>query len=247
MAQDKMGHALAFYNLLHELGEKSADELAFTRGPAEFRCCSLVVLSVYSEDHSTTSAGEGAGRYAGGTPGPHDNLANNPVRDRLMESGDWAVSLVRQFLYSEADAVRMKALESSTYEPLAHVARKIHGELKYHTLHARTLMPRLGNATEDSRARLQGALDYLWPHALGMFEATDHDEMLAEAAICPREEELCAAWKANVERIADEAGLRLPKNAKPVYGGRRGKHQAELKTLLDEMQHVYRLDPGAEW
>ena len=38
------------------------------------------------------------------------HLANNPVRDQLMECGDWAISLVRQFLYSEADAVRMKAL-----------------------------------------------------------------------------------------------------------------------------------------
>ena len=36
MAQDKLGHAQAFYNLLNELGEKDADRLAFGRNAAKF-------------------------------------------------------------------------------------------------------------------------------------------------------------------------------------------------------------------
>jgi ring-1,2-phenylacetyl-CoA epoxidase subunit PaaC len=232
MAQDKMGHALAFYNLLHELGEPTADELAFARGPAEFRCCSLAALSVFP---------------TGGTPVPHVDLANNPVRDRLMESGDWALSLVRQYLYSEADAVRMAAMEGSAYSPLSHLARKLRGEIKYHTLHGRTLMTRLGKATDDSRARLQAALDALYPHALGMFEPTEFDEALAKAGVCPHEDELKRQWLAVIAPMIEEVGLELPENAKPVYGGRHGNHPPELATLLEEMQNVYRLDPGAEW
>jgi len=41
IAQDKLGQSLALYNLLHDLGEKTPDELAFTRNENEFKCCHL--------------------------------------------------------------------------------------------------------------------------------------------------------------------------------------------------------------
>jgi ring-1,2-phenylacetyl-CoA epoxidase subunit PaaC len=44
MAQDEIGHAQAYYALLHELGEADPDQLAFNRGPADFRCAQLVEL-----------------------------------------------------------------------------------------------------------------------------------------------------------------------------------------------------------
>lgn len=44
MAQDELGHAQAYYTLLHDLGEADPDQLAFRRGPAEFRCAQLVEL-----------------------------------------------------------------------------------------------------------------------------------------------------------------------------------------------------------
>jgi ring-1,2-phenylacetyl-CoA epoxidase subunit PaaC len=42
IAQDKMGHAQALYEILHGLGEADPDTLAFTRDAAAFRCCHLV-------------------------------------------------------------------------------------------------------------------------------------------------------------------------------------------------------------
>src|SRR5262249_40197694 len=158
MAQDKVGHALAFYNLLHELGEPDPDHLAFLREPADFRCCSLVALECFAEMIAS----------------PQTSLCNNPIRDQLVAEGDSSLSLVRQFLFSEADALRMSALESSAYDPLARLARKLRGEIKYHTLHGRTILKHL-TATPDSRQRLQSALDALWGPALGMFEPTPHD------------------------------------------------------------------------
>jgi len=45
MAQDKIGHALALYSILHEeFGEASPNELAFLRDEKEFKCCHLVEL-----------------------------------------------------------------------------------------------------------------------------------------------------------------------------------------------------------
>jgi len=42
MAQDEVGHAQAYYELLHQLGEAEPDQLAFMRAAGEFRCCQLV-------------------------------------------------------------------------------------------------------------------------------------------------------------------------------------------------------------
>jgi ring-1,2-phenylacetyl-CoA epoxidase subunit PaaC len=42
IAQDKMGHAQALYEILHGMGEAEPDTLAFTRDAAHFRCCHLV-------------------------------------------------------------------------------------------------------------------------------------------------------------------------------------------------------------
>lgn len=42
MAQDEVGHAQAYYQLLTELGEDVPDKIAFMRSPEQFRCCHLV-------------------------------------------------------------------------------------------------------------------------------------------------------------------------------------------------------------
>lgn len=207
MAQDKMGHALTFYRMLHEMGEPDPDSMAFLRTPDRFRCCSLVSL----------------------------------------ERGDWALSSVRQFLFDEAAGVRFDALKKGSYEPLAQVTRKLGGELKYHIMHGRLAIRRLGTGTEDSHGRMQAALDRLFPHALGIFEPTEWDEILAREAIQPREAELCEQWRNRITPIIRESGLTLPVDVEPAYGGRAGRHPHTLVALLEDMQKVYRLDPTAEW
>lgn len=230
-AQDKMGHALAFYNLLHQLGEKTPDDLAFLRDAEDFHCCSLVALS-----HIPPSAGDDA-----------PDLNNNPARNRLITHGDWAISLMRQFLFVEADVLRMHALESSTYEPLAAIAKKLRGELKYHLMHAESMLRHLATGTDESRQRMQQALGALFPHALGMFEATEHDKALEDAGITPCEATLRDAWIAHIKPILDAAGLKIAKNAEAVVGGRHGEHGKELDALLADMQKVYRMEPATTW
>lgn len=230
-SQDKMGHALAFYRLLHELGEPDPDTLAFMRDAPDFRCCGLVTLS-----HIPPTA-------SNDTP----ELQNNPTRNRLLAHGEWAISLVRQFLFVHADVLRMSALESSSYQPLAAIARKVRGELKYHTMHVDSMFPKLAGGTSESREKMQTALDYLYPYALGLFEPTKHDAELKNAGIAPSESSLCESWTERVEVIITDAGLKAPQDAKPIIGGRTGKHGPELTDLLADMQKVYRLEPTATW
>jgi ring-1,2-phenylacetyl-CoA epoxidase subunit PaaC len=232
MAQDKMGHALAYYNMLHELGEGDPDAIAYRRDAAAFRCCTLVTMECFDDD----------------SPGDDDeSLCNNPLRDDLVRRGDWALSLVRQYLFSGADAIRAAEMASSSYEPLKHFARKIRGEVKYHTMHDRAMMERLARATDESSRRLQFAVNKLFSHALGMFEPTDFDAALAEAGICPTEAQLGHQWRGQVEAFIDPIGLTLPDATKSTIGGRRGRSDPHLQALLDELQKVHRLDSAATW
>ncbi|MGK7391719.1 MAG: 1,2-phenylacetyl-CoA epoxidase subunit PaaC [Candidatus Cyclobacteriaceae bacterium M2_1C_046] len=52
MAQDKIGQSLAFYTILHEMGEKDPDTVAFMRNAEQFHNCQLVELPIGAYDFS---------------------------------------------------------------------------------------------------------------------------------------------------------------------------------------------------
>jgi ring-1,2-phenylacetyl-CoA epoxidase subunit PaaC len=209
MAQDKIGHSLALYTILHELGESDPDTVAFTRNANQFH------NSIFTE----------------------------------LPNQEYDFSLVRHFLYDTAEALRFELLTNSTCEPLAQVAHKVRGELRYHTLHAKTWMKQLGSATEESLSRLQKSLEQAMPYALGMFEESPYENEIIEAGIFEGEQKLKELWMAKVEETISQTSLHLPdwKIVQPITGGRIGKHTEHLQPLLDEMSEVFRIDPGAEW
>ena len=181
MAQDKIGHSLSLYTILHELGESDPDTVAFTRNANQFH------NSIFTE------------------------LANQ----------EYDFSLIRHFLYDTAEALRFELLTNSSCEPLAQVARKVRGELRYHTLHAKTWVKQLGSATEESVSRLQKSLDQAMPYALGMFEESPYEKEIMEAGIFEGEKKLKELWMAKVEETISQTSLHLPdwKIVQPITGG----------------------------
>lgn len=166
-----------------------------------------------------------------------------------LPNGEYDFSLVRHFLYDTALAIRFDMLTASAYDPLAELAAKIRGELKYHTMHANTWIRQLGTATEESVGRLQSSLDFALPYALGMFEESEYEHALKEEKISEGEAILRDRWQQQITSILEPTRLVLPPwvNMKPVIGGRAGKHSEHLQPLLDEMSEVFRIDPNAEW
>ncbi len=210
MAQDKIGHAQALYQILHEvLGEDTPDKIAFQRDESKFKCCQFVELPI----------------------------------------GEYDFSIVRHFLFDHAEAVRYEMLATSSFTQLALLAKKIKGEIKYHTMHADTFITQLSRGNEESKARIQSALNYAFPYALGIFEKGDYEKELIADGIFAGEDELKRKWYEKLEPVITAAGLQLPRvdEAKVVYGGRKGFHSEYLKPLLDEMCEVVRTDPEAEW
>lgn len=166
-----------------------------------------------------------------------------------LPNGEYDFSLIRHFLFDTADALRWEMLTRSSYEPLAQLARKIQGELRYHTLHADTWVKQLGSATTESITRMQQSLIVAMPYALGMFEESPFEGALIAEGIFEGEARLREAWTIRVEKVISATQLTLPdwKLVQPAYGGRVGKHSEHLQPMLDEMSEVFRMDPTAEW
>ena len=161
--------------------------------------------------------------------------------------GEYDFSLIRHFLFDMAEAIRFEMLVDSSYENLARLARKFKGEIKYHTMHANTWVQQLANGNEESKTRMQSALNMAWPLALGIFEPGQHETVLAEANIFAGEAALQEKWTAEITALITKAGLTIPNDATPFYGGRTGTHTPHLQPLLDEMTEVYSIDPSADW
>lgn len=177
---------------------------------------------------------------------------------RLVElpRGDYAFSLVRQYLFDLGEAVRYDALAVCRFAPVAEAARKLRQEEKYHLIHGRTYVERLAGATPDSRARLQAALDLVFPYALGLWEAPDGEPDLVAAGLVPSSATLQATWMQatlpflqgiGLVPAAERAGAGWAPTVAAESGGRRGVHGPELATLLAAMQGIYRSDPQAVW
>ena len=166
-----------------------------------------------------------------------------------LPNGEYDFSLIRHFLYDTGLALRFQMLTASTFQPLAELATKIRGELRYHTLHANTWITQLGSATPESIRRLQSSLEYALPYALGMFETSPLENELIAEGIFPGEDVLRNQWKGKIENIIGQTQLNLPawETVQGVTGGRTGKHSEHLQPLLDEMSEVFKIDPSAEW
>lgn len=166
-----------------------------------------------------------------------------------LPNGDYDFSLMRHFLYDVADQLRFEMLANSSYEPLAKVARKIKGELKYHVFHANTWIVKLGSANEESKARMQTALNDAWNYALGLFEEGDFENDLKNEGVFAGEVALKQIWLETITPTLTKATLTIPHENtwEPKLGGRQGIHTEHLDPLVEEMSEVFRVDPSAEW
>lgn len=165
-----------------------------------------------------------------------------------LPNGGYDFSLVRHFLFDASELIRWQFLQQSSFEPLAKLAAKIHGEVKYHVYHAQTWLVQLGaQGNEESRILMQTALDKAWPYALGIFEHGAAEGALIADGVFVGEDVLQSAWLEFVTERCAAAHLTIPTNTTAVLGGRKGYHTEHLKPLLDEMNEVFRIDPSAEW
>ncbi|NML31956.1 1,2-phenylacetyl-CoA epoxidase subunit PaaC [Paraburkholderia antibiotica] len=170
-----------------------------------------------------------------------------PLAGTAHAEKDYAVTIVRNFLYSALMMHLWSALTASTDEQLAAIAAKSIKETQYHVHHASEWLIRFGDGTDESHRRAQAALDYLMPYTREFFSADAVEDVIAAAGIGPRTSELETAWLADIHATLDEATLTLPEPVKHVTTGKHGEHSEHMGFVLAEMQSLARQHPGATW
>ncbi|HEX4259964.1 MAG TPA: 1,2-phenylacetyl-CoA epoxidase subunit PaaC [Acetobacteraceae bacterium] len=195
--------------------------------------------------------------YAGEIEGAgHDEDAFAYLRDAgqfrnllLVEqpNGDFAHTVVRQFLYSAYADPFWRAMTRSADPMLAAVAAKSEKESAYHLRHASEWLIRLGDGTEESHRRAQAALDALLPYAGELSFVDDAERGLIAAGIAADPASLHPAWHATLDAVLAAATLARPAGEWSRSGGRTGRHSEHLGPLLAMMQVLPRTHPGARW
>lgn len=191
---------------------------------------------------------EGAGRSA-------DDLAMTrdawDFRNLLLveqPNGDFGRTLMRSFLFDHWHRPMLERLTGSSDERVAAIAAKAVKEVAYHADRSAELVVALGDGTVESHARMQEALDRLWPYAREMVTDDDVDRAMAEAGIAPLPSALRDGWEASVRAVLDEATLAVPEGAFAHRGGKDGaRHTEHLGHMLTTMQWLQRAYPGAAW
>jgi ring-1,2-phenylacetyl-CoA epoxidase subunit PaaC len=162
-------------------------------------------------------------------------------------NGDFAHTIVRQFLYSAFADRFWHRLAASRDATLAAIAAKAEKEAAYHLRHAGEWLVRLGDGTNESNRRAQTAIDDLWPFSGEMFEtdAVERDLIAQGIAIDPAP--LRSEWGETVAAILAAATLRQPAAVWMQSGGRGGRHSEHLGHVLATMQFLHRAYPQATW
>src|SRR5690606_1021527 len=157
ISQDTMGHAAMFYQLLEELGEGKADNLAHAR-PSKDRRNAVLLEMVNGPGHYLSGA-----RY------------------------DWAFTVVRNYFYILAKKIKMESLKNSSYKPLAEVAVKVNMELYYHLMHWKTWFVQLMEAGNDARTRMERAMQKVLDEFDGILSLGPQGKAMEENGLIDRE------------------------------------------------------------
>ncbi len=163
-------------------------------------------------------------------------------------NGDFGQTLMRQFLFDAWHLVMLKGLMSSSEPRVAEIAAKAIKEVTYHVERSGDTVIGLGDGTEVSHAKMQAALDLLWPYVGELFVADEVDTAMAEAGIAPDLAELRTVFDAHISAVMAEATLTIPDSRFAHKGGRTGtQHSEHLGHILTQMQWLQRAYPGASW
>jgi len=164
-----------------------------------------------------------------------------------QHNGDFAHTIVRQFLFDNFHYQLLKELKVGPDTQLAAIAEKSLKEAAYHLKWSSEWMIRLGDGTPESRQRLDKAIATLWRFAGELTTPTATETQLQELGLVPDYAALLPAMQAHLAHVLTEATVPEPTAVFAQLGGKSGRHSEHLGYLLTELQYMQRTYPGLTW
>ena len=217
---DLIGQARMLYQRAAELqgGDATEDKLAYFRDVPDFRNYTLCEL-------------------------PHMPLMSATAQgDR-----DFAITIVRNFLYSSLMVLVWDQLQNSKDVQLAAIAAKSLKEVRYHLRHSRDWLVRMGDGTTESHGRAQNAVDQLLSYTQEFWTNSPQEASALSNGTGIDMASLQTDWNQIVDAALQEASLQRPAAGGFVTTGKQGIHSEHLGFVLAEMQSLARAHPQATW
>lgn len=162
-------------------------------------------------------------------------------------NGDFAQTILRQFLFDTYSSFFYESLMNSKDETLSAIAAKSHKEAIYHVKWSGDWVIRLGDGTEESKRRMQHAIDELWSYAGELTKPNETELVALKEGYGVDLLELKDKRDAKIEEVMAEATLEVPASPYTHEGGKDGRHTEHLGYILADLQFLQRAYPGLEW
>ena len=160
---------------------------------------------------------------------------------------DFAWVIARQFYFDAWHYLLLEGLSQSKDEKVAAIAAKSLKEVSYHRRFSSEWVKRLGDGTDESRIRMQEAINHFGLYTGELFEASAVEKEMAEAGIGVSPSSLLTPFLTFTNEVLQEAGLEIPDYKWSQSGGKKGVHSEHLGYILADLQYMQRAYPGMEW
>ena len=141
----------------------------------------------------------------------------------------------------------MEKLQYSKDETLVAIAKKGIKEVSYHVRFSSDWVKRLGDGTDESKAKIQEAIDDLWRYTDELFHITASDSDMISEGIGVDVSKLKESYYSQVSEVLKEATIEVPESKYFQKGGKEGIHTEYLGFILADLQYMQRTYPNMKW
>src|SRR5262245_8982486 len=159
---------------------------------------------------SLASQIENAGRNADALAFLRDSLEYRNAQIVELPKGDFAFTIARQFLFSTYALLQAEALQGSANKELAGIAAQMFKESKYHVRNSGDWILMLGEGTDESRERLQTAVNDLWRYTGELFLSDEVEQRLAADKFAIESSSIEPPWREQIGGVLRKAGIAAP-------------------------------------
>lgn len=162
-------------------------------------------------------------------------------------NGNWADTIMRQFMFDCYHHSLLEGMVESTDQRLAAIAKKSVKESAYHLSFSSEWVIRLGDGTHESHQKIQTSLENLIVFFDELFIPEDFELFCLGKGSCPDLNDVRTIAMTKFRNTLEEATLRAPSKYYSKKGGKSGYHTEYLGFILAELQYMQRSYPGVNW